>query len=196
MILLFKWESNIRLSRSSQNQTSLDEICEFYRKCQVQHLNAHHRNKAATETNFLYTVHVLKHLLCALKSFFVSSMTTYIKIRQAYELRHDGHVFKGSKRSDKTSGERFLGILAYGGRRQSHRFFGWAAISFKFQRNRYEKYDLKKKCITLNNMTQTCWQKQKTQFYKILKAGRKQTYNTRSSRPIESSLAEKYEMNY
>ena len=40
-------------------------------------------------------------------------------------------------------------------------------------------------------MTQTCWQKQKTQFYKILRAGRKLTYNTRF-RPIESSLAEKY----
>ena len=33
--------------------------------------------------------------------------------------------------------------------------------------------------------------KAKAQFYKIVKAGRKQTYNTRF-RPIESSLAEKY----
>jgi hypothetical protein len=33
--------------------------------------------------------------------------------------------------------------------------------------------------------------KAKAQFYKIVKAGRKLTYNTRF-RPIESSLAEKY----
>ena len=46
--LLF--EINFRLSRSSQNQKSLDEIYEFYSKCQ--HVNAHHGVGAAAETIF------------------------------------------------------------------------------------------------------------------------------------------------
>ena len=62
--------------------------------------------------------------------------------------------------------------------------FCWAAISFKFQDIRNDLFKL----ITRNDANMS---KAKAQFYKIVKAGRKQTYNTRF-RQIKSSLAEKY----
>ena len=163
-------------------------------QCQVQHVNAHHRNGAANDTIFSTlwkrqennTIRQMKnwfqtkHLLCALLIFFdfwLAATAAAWQVSWFYffvflfnfiiticQAYELRHGFKRGRWSDKCDEGRKNNFLAYGGRRQSHVFF--AGLQCRFNSSTLDTKNTKKiKLITQHAMMQT-WQKQNRNFIK------------------------------